>query len=83
MPHPRASLVPTRSPASLYAYAEATRRDVVCVAHVTNTLAVDGDDFEKGADAGTHRILAVVDAIAHSWAATKYVGWSATRGVDR
>lgn len=53
--------------ASLYAYAEATGRAVVCVAHVTNTMAVDGDDFEKGADAGTHRILGLVDAIAGRW----------------
>ncbi len=53
--------------ASLYAYAQATGRDVVCVAHVTNTMAVDGDDFEKGEDAGTHRILAVVDVIARRW----------------
>jgi uridine phosphorylase len=54
--------------AALYAYAEAVERDVVCVAHVTNTMAVDGDDFEKGADHGTHRILAVVDAVARRWA---------------
>jgi hypothetical protein len=27
-------------------------------------MAADGDDFEKGADDGTHRIFAVVDAIA-------------------
>ena len=51
--------------AGLYAYAMATCRDVVCVAHVTNTMAVAGDDFEKGADDGTRRILAVVDAIAN------------------
>ncbi|MCB1258488.1 MAG: methyltransferase domain-containing protein, partial [Microthrixaceae bacterium] len=50
--------------AALYAYAEACSRDVVCIAHVTNDMAVDGDDFEKGIDAGTHRILAVVTAIA-------------------
>lgn len=50
--------------ASLYAYAEARSRDVVCIAHVTNDMAVDGDDFEKGDDAGTHRILAVVSAVA-------------------
>lgn len=56
--------------ASLYAYAEFVGRDVVCIAHVTNTMAVDGDDFEKGADAGTHRILAVVDAVARRWAST-------------
>ena len=38
--------------------------DVVCVAHVTNTLAVDGDDFEKGEADGTHRILRLAAAIA-------------------
>ena len=53
--------------AGLYAYAEALGRDVICVAHVTNTMAVHGDDFEKGVDAGTHRILALVDAIANRW----------------
>lgn len=53
--------------ASLYAYAQATEQDLVCIAHVTNTMAVEGDDFDKGADAGTHRILAVVDAIARGW----------------
>jgi uridine phosphorylase len=50
--------------AALYAYAAARQRDVVCIAHVTNTMATEGDDFEKGDDNGTHRILAVVDAIA-------------------
>ena len=55
-----------RQPRS-YAYAAARQRDVVCVAHVTNTMATRGDDFEKGEDNGTHRILAVVDAIAQRW----------------
>lgn len=50
--------------AALYAYAEASGRRVVCIAHVTNTMAVHGDDFEKGAADGTHRILAVTAAIA-------------------
>ena len=50
--------------AALYAYAEAHARAVVCVAHVTNTMAVDGDDFDKGEDDGTARTLALVDAIA-------------------
>jgi uridine phosphorylase len=50
--------------AGLYSYARATGRRVVCVAHVTNTMAVHGDDFEKGAADGTHRILAVTAAIA-------------------
>jgi uridine phosphorylase len=53
--------------AALYAYAAARQRDVVCIAHVTNTMATKGDDFEKGDDDGTPRILAVVDAIAEHW----------------
>jgi uridine phosphorylase len=53
--------------AALYAYATARQRDVVCVAHVTNTMATRGDDFEKGEDNGTYRILAVVDAIVRRW----------------
>jgi uridine phosphorylase len=51
--------------AALYAYAQARHRDVVCVAHVTNTMATDGDDFEKGHDNGTERILRLVAAIAN------------------
>jgi len=50
--------------AGLYAFAQATQTAVVCVAHVTNAMATAGDDFEKGPDAGTHRILALVQAIA-------------------
>ena len=49
--------------AALYAFAEVRGAAVVCVAHVTNTLAVDGDDFEKGEADGTHRILQLVAAI--------------------
>jgi uridine phosphorylase len=55
--------------AALYAYAEARQRDVVCVAHVTNSMATDGDDFEKGHDNGTDRILRLVAAIAHRYGA--------------
>jgi uridine phosphorylase len=50
--------------AALYAYAAARQRDVVCVAHVTNSMAAAGDDFDKGEAEGTYRILDVVDAIA-------------------
>ena len=50
--------------AALYAYATVSGRDVVCIAHLTNTMAITGDDFDKGADDGTQRILALVDAVA-------------------
>jgi uridine phosphorylase len=49
---------------ALYAYAVARCRDVICVAHVTNTMATDGDDFEKGENEGTDRILAITDSVA-------------------
>lgn len=47
--------------AALYAYARARGRDVVCLAHVTNTMAVAGEDFEKGPHAGA---LVTLDAFA-------------------
>jgi hypothetical protein len=50
--------------AGLYAYAAARRHPVVCLAHVTNTMATDGDDFEKGLDNGVHDALAVARAVA-------------------
>jgi purine-nucleoside phosphorylase len=50
--------------AALYAYAAARRRAVVCLAHVTNTMAVAGDDFEKGVDNGVDDALAVARAVA-------------------
>lgn len=50
--------------AALYAYATARGRAVVCLAHITNTMATDGDDFEKGADNGVHDALAVAAAVA-------------------
>lgn len=52
--------------AALYAYAAARQRDVVCLAHITNTMATDGDDFEKGADNGVYDALAVARAVAVS-----------------
>ncbi len=50
--------------AALYAYATARGRPVVCFAHITNTMAITGDDFEKGTDNGVHDALAVVRAAA-------------------
>jgi len=50
--------------ASLYAYAAARRTEVVCVAHVTSTMATPGDDFDKGDHDGTNRILSLAAQIA-------------------
>ena len=50
--------------AALYAYAQASGANVVCMAHITNTMAVNGSDFEKGADKGVHSALALARAVA-------------------
>jgi uridine phosphorylase len=50
--------------AGLYAYATARGRLVVCLAHITNTMATSGDDFEKGANDGADSSLSVVQAVA-------------------
>jgi uridine phosphorylase len=51
--------------AALYAYAAARDRDVLCLAHVTNTMAVSGDDFEKGQANGALSAITMTAAIAH------------------
>ncbi len=50
--------------AALYAYAAARNRDVLCLAHVTNTMATGGDDFEKGHANGALAAIRVTAGIA-------------------
>jgi purine-nucleoside phosphorylase len=50
--------------AGLYAFARARNVPVVCLAHVTNTMGMAGQDFEKGEADGTADALAVLAAIA-------------------
>lgn len=52
--------------AALYAYAAARNRDVLCLAHVTNTMAVSGKDFEKGHANGALAAIAMTAAIARA-----------------
>jgi uridine phosphorylase len=49
--------------AALYAFARARNRKVLCLAHVTNTMAVADQDFEKGEADGTVEALRVLQAI--------------------
>jgi uridine phosphorylase len=49
--------------AALYAFARARKRKVLCLAHVTNTMAVADQDFEKGEANGTVDALRVLAAI--------------------
>jgi uridine phosphorylase len=52
--------------AALYTFAKVNQARVLCLAHVTNTMAQTGADFEKGEAAGTSDALAVLAAIAHA-----------------
>jgi uridine phosphorylase len=52
--------------AALYTYAAARHRDVLCLAHVTNTMATSGDDFEKGHANGALAAIRVTGAIARA-----------------
>jgi uridine phosphorylase len=53
--------------AALYAFAQARHKPVLCVAHVTNRMAVDGGDFDKGEAEGAYASLSVIAAIARAW----------------
>jgi uridine phosphorylase len=53
--------------AALYAFARARGRAVLCLAHVTNQMAVNAGDFEKGEADGAHASLAVIAAVARAW----------------
>jgi uridine phosphorylase len=49
--------------AALYAFARAAGVRILCLAHVTNTMAQSGDDFEKGEADGTKDALAVLETV--------------------
>jgi len=49
--------------AALYAFARAADRKVLCLAHVTNTMAVAEQDFEKGEADGTVDALRVLELL--------------------
>jgi purine-nucleoside phosphorylase len=53
--------------AGLYAFARARRKPVLCFAHVTNQMAVNEGDFEKGEADGSSGSLSVIAAAARAW----------------
>ncbi len=52
---------------ALYAFAIARARPVLCFAHVTNQMAVAGNDFDKGADDGAAASIELAAAAARAW----------------
>jgi hypothetical protein len=53
--------------ASLYAFAQARQKPVVCFAHITNRMGVLEGDFEKGEADGSLESLRLVDLVARCW----------------
>ena len=53
--------------ASLYSFAQAKKKPVVCFAHITNRMGVSEGDFEKGEADGTLASLRLIEAVAQSW----------------
>ncbi|PSR04880.1 MAG: uridine phosphorylase, partial [Bacteroidetes bacterium SW_11_45_7] len=49
--------------AALYAFAHARNRDVACFAHLTNTMAQEEGDFEKGQHFGSLITLELIEAV--------------------
>jgi uridine phosphorylase len=49
--------------AALYAFAQARRARVLCLAHVTNTMGQAAQDFEKGHADGTTDALSILEAL--------------------
>jgi uridine phosphorylase len=52
--------------AALYTFARASGAHVLCLAHVTNTMAQAGDDFEKGERGGTVDALAMLETLVRA-----------------
>lgn len=55
--------------AALYAFATARAKPVLCLAHVTNQMAVTEGDFEKGEADGAHASLRVIASVVRAWRA--------------
>ena len=56
--------------AALYAFAKARAKSVLCLAHVTNAMGQNGDDFEKGEQDGAADALQLLSAIIRRLAPT-------------
>ncbi len=49
--------------AALYAFAKAKDKNVMCFAHLTNTMAQQEGDFEKGDDSGSVEMLDIIGEV--------------------
>lgn len=52
--------------AALYTFAKARQANILCIAHVTNTMGLTIQDFEKGEADGTADAMKILEAIVQS-----------------
>lgn len=64
--HTKGVLAVEMEASALYAFARAADVSVLCLAHVTNTMGIAGEDFEKGEADGTGDALTVLNAVVTS-----------------
>ena len=62
----RGALAVEMEAAALYAFAQAANRQVLCLAHVTNTMGQIEQDFEKGEADGTDDAMRILGAIVQA-----------------
>jgi purine-nucleoside phosphorylase len=62
--------------AALYAFAEAKNKDVICFAHLTNTMAQTEGDFEKGEEMGSTDTLALIRDTIHALTKNRTYHWN-------
>jgi len=48
---------------ALYAFAQTRKKDIICIAHVTNSMAQSVGDFEQGIEGGSIDSRNLVDFI--------------------
>lgn len=61
--HEKGVLAVEMEAAALYAFARASGKAVLCLAHVTNTMGLADQDFEKGEDHGAIDALKIFEAL--------------------
>jgi uridine phosphorylase len=62
--HAKGILAVEMEAAALYTFAHKRNRAILCLAHVTNTMGLAGQDFEKGQARGANDALLMLEALA-------------------
>jgi purine-nucleoside phosphorylase len=67
--HAKGVLAVEMEAAALYTFARRKNQAVLCLAHVTNTMGLAGDDFEKGEAQGAADALMILETLARALSA--------------